>query len=112
MDIEAIVQYAHEKVGVEESFPFGEDTLVFKAKGKIFMLASLNDQPLRINLKCEPNLALDLREEYPENILPGYHMNKKHWNTIILNSRISAKLIFQMIDQSYLLVTTGGKTKK
>ncbi|MFX8633212.1 MmcQ/YjbR family DNA-binding protein, partial [Acinetobacter baumannii] len=79
--------------GVEETLPFGPDTLVFKVKNKVFLLISLDAQPLRFNVKCDPTYALELREEYPDTILPGYHMNKKHWNTIVVNGVLSKKLL-------------------
>lgn len=109
MDTEAIREYALAKAGVEEGFPFGEDTLVFKVNGKIFLLLALDESPLRFNAKCDPAEALELREEYPENILPGYHMNKKHWNTIVVDGRIKKALLQKLIDDSYGLV---AKTKK
>ena len=108
MHIEDIRDYVIQKPSVTEGFPFGEDTLVFKVKDKIFLLASLTSSPLQFNLKCDPGKAIELREEYPENILPGYHMNKKHWNTIIVDGSIPKKLLLQMIDDSYKL---AGKIK-
>lgn len=104
MNIETLREYALQKENVTESFPFGESTLVFKVKEKIFLLASLDASPLQFNLKCDPEKALELREEFPENILPGYHMNKKHWNTVIADGGIKDKLIREMIDESYRLV--------
>jgi predicted DNA-binding protein (MmcQ/YjbR family) len=109
MNIEYIREYVLQKPFVTEGFPFGEDTLVFKVKEKIFLLASLNSSPLQFNLKCDPGKAIELREEYPENILPGYHMNKKHWNTIIIDGSIPKKLVLDMIDDSYKL---AGKIKE
>ncbi|KHD90083.1 hypothetical protein AH06_02135 [candidate division TM6 bacterium Zodletone_IIa] len=105
MDIESIREYCLSKPGVEETFPFGPDTLVFKVKNKVFLLISLDAQPLRFNVKCDPEYALELREEYPDIILPGYHMNKKHWNTIVVNGVLSKKLLMKMIDDSYVLVS-------
>lgn len=105
MDIESIREYCLSKPGVEETLPFGPDTLVFKVKNKVFLLMSLDAQPLRFNVKCDPDYALELREEYPDTILPGYHMNKKHWNTIVVNGVLSKKLILKMIDDSYKLVS-------
>jgi predicted DNA-binding protein (MmcQ/YjbR family) len=99
MDIEALREYCIVKKDVTEGFPFGEDTLVFKRKGKIFLLANL-DGDLSINLKCEPALALELRERYPA-VVPGYHMNKTHWNTIYLDGSISDREIYSWIDHSY-----------
>jgi predicted DNA-binding protein (MmcQ/YjbR family) len=109
MNIETIREYILQKPDVTEGFPFGEDTLVFKAKDKIFFLTGLDSSPLRFNVKCDPDKAIQLREEYPESILPGFHMNKKHWNTVIVDGRLSANQLKEMIDDSYNLVT---KTKK
>jgi predicted DNA-binding protein (MmcQ/YjbR family) len=109
MNIETIREYILQKPDVTEGFPFGEDTLVFKVNDKIFFLAGLDNSPLRFNVKCDPDKAIQLREEYPEFILPGFHMNKKHWNTVIVDGRLSTKQLRQMIDDSYNLV---AKTKK
>ena len=104
MDIEEMREYILQKPLVTEGFPFGEDTLVFKVKEKIFFLAGLNGTPLQFNVKCDPEKAIELREAYPESILPGYHMNKKHWNTVIADGTITRKLLKEMIDDSYNLV--------
>ena len=109
MNIETIREYVLQKPAVTEGFPFGEDTLVFKVNEKIFFLAGLDSSPLQFNVKCDPDKAIELREEYPESVLPGYHMNKKHWNTVIVDGRLSAKQLKEMIDDSYGLV---AKTKK
>lgn len=103
MDIESLRDYCLKKKGVAESFPFGEDTLVFKAGEKIFALANL-DGDLSINLKCDPSYALELREHHA-SVTPGYHMNKKHWNTVILDGTVPDKEIFSWIDHSYDLIT-------
>jgi predicted DNA-binding protein (MmcQ/YjbR family) len=103
MNIETIRTYCLEKEGAEEGFPFGETTLVFKVAGKIFLLMSLDAVPHRFNVKCDPDKAIELRENY-ESILPGYHMNKKHWNTVIVDGALPAALIKLMIDDSYDLV--------
>ncbi len=105
-DIDFIRDYALKKKDVTEEFPFDYVTLVFKVKGKIFILLSLDDNPTELNLKCDPELALDLRERF-ESVRPGYHMNKKHWNTIVLNGSIPTKEILKMIDHSYDLVVKG-----
>ena len=102
MDIEEIRAYCLTKNGVEEGFPFGDTTLVLKVGGKIFVLINLDSDP-SMNLKCEPGRAIELREVYPA-IIPGYHMNKKHWNTIVLDGSLSKRLIMEMIDHSYDLV--------
>ena len=89
---------------VEECQPFGPEYLVYKIKGKMFLLLSLDEQPPRINVKTDPDRSVELREAYPDNILPGYHMNKKHWNTLVLNARISPALVQELISHSYELV--------
>lgn len=104
MNIETLRNYCLTKRGVTEELPFGPDTLVFKVKGKIFALTGLDEVPLKVNLKCDPEKVVELREEYPDNILPGYHMNKKHWNTVIPDAGLSKSLIFGLIDHSYELV--------
>ena len=109
MDIEEIREYCLMKKGVTEEFPFNEETLVYKVMGKIFFLASLEKIPLQINLKCNPEKAIELREEY-ESVQPGWHMNKKHWNTVTIDGSIPPKEIFEWIDQSYELVISGLKT--
>lgn len=105
MNIEQLREYVLQKPSVTEGFPFGEDTLVFKVKEKIFLLTGLDSIPLQFNVKCDPDKAIELREEYPENILPGFHMNKKHWNTIVANGGVPQKLLKEMIDDSYNLVS-------
>jgi predicted DNA-binding protein (MmcQ/YjbR family) len=102
MNIEELREYCVSKKNVTESLPFGDDTLVFKVVGKIFALANL-DGDLTLNLKCDPILALELRERYP-SVIPGYHMNKKHWNTVLVDGTIPDKEIFEWIDHSYNLV--------
>lgn len=104
MNIEVLREFALQKTGVTEGFPFGEDTLVFKVNEKIFLLASLDSSPLQFNVKCDPGKAIELREEFPQSVLPGYHMNKKHWNTVIVDGVLSAKQIKEMVDDSYNLV--------
>lgn len=85
--------------------PFGEDTLVFKIMGKIFALTNLEGDPT-INLKCDPVKAIQLREEFPA-VIPGFHMNKKHWNTVILDGSLTDKEVQQLIDHSYDMVVEG-----
>ena len=106
MNIEQIREFCLKKKGVTEEFPFDEETLVFKVAGKIFLLDSLESIPLQINLKCDPEKTVELREEY-EVVQPGYHMNKKHWNTVIVNGSISTTQIFEWIDNSCSLVLAG-----
>lgn len=108
MNIEELWQYCKAKPGSEESFPFGPQTLVFKINGKIFFLASLEKQPLQFNVKCDPEKAIDLREKFAA-VLPGYHMNKKLWNTVVVDGSIPTHLLYEFIDDSFKLVS---KTKK
>jgi predicted DNA-binding protein (MmcQ/YjbR family) len=89
---------------VEECQPFGPAHLVYKIKGKMFLLLSLDEQPPRVNVKTDPDRSVELREAYPDNILPGYHMNKKHWNTLVLNARLNPTLVQDLIKESYALV--------
>jgi len=96
-------EYCLAKPGTRESTPFGEDVLVFKVAGKMFALAALDEVPATVNLKCDPDLALDLRDQY-EQVRPGYHMNKKHWNTVEIESGIPEAELRRMIDHSYELV--------
>ncbi|MCK9411677.1 MAG: MmcQ/YjbR family DNA-binding protein [Prolixibacteraceae bacterium] len=102
MNVEKVRQICIAKKGATEGFPFDETTLVIKVGGKIFALVSLDRVP-SINLKCDPERAIDLRERYPE-ITPGYHMNKKHWNTVTLEGDLHDSLIIEMIGHSYDLV--------
>ena len=102
MNVESLREYCISKKSVTESFPFDYETLVFKVSGKIFALVSLEGD-LSINLKCDPVLALELRERYSA-VTPGYHMNKKHWNTVVLDGSIADKEILSWIDHSYELV--------
>jgi predicted DNA-binding protein (MmcQ/YjbR family) len=111
MNIETLREYCLSKPGAEETLPFGPDTLVFKVNGKAFLLTGFDNEPLRFNVKCDPDLALELREEYP-CVLPGWHMNKKHWNTIVVDGSVPLKKIKEWIDHSYELVAGGGKKKK
>ena len=110
MDIESIRNYCLLKDGVTEELPFDEDSPVYKVMGKIFAITSLTP-PYRINLKCDPEKAIELRERY-DAVSPGYHMNKTHWNTIDLASNIPPKLIKEWIDHSYDLVINGLTKKK
>ncbi len=105
MNIEEIRDYILQKPLVTEGFPFGEDTLVFKVKWKVFLLIGLSSSPLQFNVKCQPDKAIELRDEYPDSVLPGYHMNKKHWNTIIVDGNLSKIQLKEMIDDSYNLVS-------
>ena len=108
MNVEEIRAYALTKENVEESFPFGETTLVFKTNGKIFLLMGLDNVETSFNVKCDPDKAIELRDEYPDNILPGFHMNKKHWNTVVLHG-LKSFLVKEMIDHSYELLQPKKK---
>jgi predicted DNA-binding protein (MmcQ/YjbR family) len=99
MDIESLRNHCISKKYVTESFPFDEETLVFKVEDKMFALVNLEGE-LSISLKCDPELALELRERYPA-VTPGYHMNKKYWNTIMLDGTIPDREVFSWIDHSY-----------
>ena len=109
MNIEQFREYCLAKKGVKEAFPFDEVTLVLKVGGKMFALVSLDGEN-SVNLKCDPERAIELREEY-DSITPGYHMSKKHWNTVLLNGSLKSKFIAEMVDDSYNLVV-AGLTKK
>src|SRR4051812_20645286 len=102
MNIEQFQEYCIALPGVTEEFPFGEETLVYKVKGKIFALSNITDFQ-SVNLKCDPENAVELRERY-EGVTPGFHMNKKHWNTVEVHSNIPNKLLLQWIRDSYDLV--------
>jgi len=103
MNIEDFRNYCLHKKGVTEELPFDETTLVYKVIGKMFALTDTEDE-FRINLKCNPEKAIELREQFPGSVLPGYHMHKKHWNTILMHGKIPENLIFLWIDESYQLV--------
>src|SRR5437762_7865638 len=103
MDLAEFRRYCLTKTGASEDIPFGPDVLVFKVGGKMFALAALDAIPVTVNLKCDPDLALELRDRY-EQVRPGYHMNKKHWNTVEIDSGISETELCKMIDHSYDLV--------
>jgi predicted DNA-binding protein (MmcQ/YjbR family) len=103
MNIEVFREYCLGKPAATEDTPFGPDNIVFKVEGKMFALAALDEVPPAVNLKCDPDLALELRDRYAQ-VRPGYHMNKKHWNTIELDGVIPGKEIRKMVDHSYDLV--------
>ena len=109
LNIESIRDYCLAKADVSESFPFDQNTLVFKVFNKIFLLIGV-DSPSSFNVKCDPEWALALREQYTE-VQPGYHMNKKHWNTVSINGRLTDTQLLEMIDHSYTLVIGPKKSK-
>lgn len=110
MNIEQLHEYCLSKKGSFEDYPFGEETLCFKVAGKIFAITSFSI-PLSVNLKCDPELAAELRERY-EEVQPGYHMNKKHWNTVIIEGSIPDRELKKMIDHSYQLIVKGLSKKQ
>jgi len=103
--MEELREYCLLKPGAGESFPFGEETLVFKVGGKVFLLAGLTEGD-QFNVKCDPDLAVELRERH-EEVRPGYHMNKRHWNTVRMDGALKSKEIRAMIDHSYEIVVAG-----
>lgn len=103
MNIEEFRHYCLSKKGVTEDFPFDEHTLVFKVMGKMFALSGLERLPPQVNLKCDPERAIELREEYDGDIIPGYHMSKTHWNTLMLQN-LPPKIILELTGHSYDLV--------
>jgi len=111
MNVESLREYCLAKPDVTEETPFGPETIVYKISGKIFLLTGLDSADLRFNVKCDPEKALELREEYP-CVLPGYHMNKKHWNTIVVDGSVSSRLLKEWIDHSYELVKSSLPRKK
>jgi predicted DNA-binding protein (MmcQ/YjbR family) len=110
MDIEQFRTYCLQKEEVTETFPFDEVTLCFKVNGKIFALTGLDAEHFQVNLKCDPDYALELREAH-EEVQPGYHMNKKHWNTVSFVGSLSDTLLKHLIDHSYELVKKGAKRR-
>lgn len=108
MNIEEIHEYAISLGNVEETQPFGPDNIVYKVNGKMFLLLATDEEPLKFNVKCNPDLAIELREKY-EAVTAGYHMNKKHWNTVSVDVTLNNKLLKEFIEHSYNLV--AGKKK-
>ncbi|MEN8123935.1 MAG: MmcQ/YjbR family DNA-binding protein [Bacteroidota bacterium] len=106
MNIEEFRNYCLKKPCVTEGFPFDETTLVFKVCNKMFALTGLESPELRVNLKCDPERAILLREEY-SSIIPGYHMNKQHWNTVIVDGSFSDDFFKELVDDSYNLIVKG-----
>ena len=106
MNFESLRQYLLGKPGASEEFPFGPSAMVFKVRGKMFALIAVQETPMRLNLKCDPELALHLRAMY-EAVKPGYHMNKKHWNTVTIDGTLPDEEIITMINDSYDLVVKG-----
>jgi predicted DNA-binding protein (MmcQ/YjbR family) len=111
MDLPDAIARFLSKPGAEETTPFGPDVLVYKVAGKMFALTQPDEFPARINLKCDPERAVILREEHAA-VTPGYHMNKRHWNTLVLNGSLSSKLVSELIDHSYELVVASLPKKQ
>ena len=113
MNIESFQAYCLTKKGVTEELPFGPETIAYKVAGKVFALTTLDRTPFSINLKCDPEKATQLREEH-DCVIPGYHMNKKHWNTVIIDGSIKDAVLREWIDHSYDLVVQSlpGKVRE
>jgi len=111
MNIECIREYCLSKKGTSETFPFDESTLVFKVLDKIFALTGLDRIPTQINLKCDPEYTLELRDQHSD-ITGGYHMNKKHWNTVMVEGDLEDQMILSLIDHSYDIVVSSFTMKK
>ena len=108
MTLDQLLEYALAKPEVEQSLPFGPDVLVLKTNTKMFLLIPLDSDPLRFNAKCDPERAIQLREGY-KGIIPGYHMNKKLWNTVLLDGSVPGALVRELIDHSYQLIRAKPK---
>ena len=108
MEFEQLRKFILDKKGAYEDYPFGPTAIVFKVMGKMFALLPVDESSKRINLKCEPELALHFRAAY-NSVQPGYHMNKKHWNSVILDGSLPDSILKTMIDDSYNLVVKGLK---
>lgn len=107
MNIEELRSYCISKKGVTEEFPFDEVTLVFKVMGKMFALIGLDNEDPFVNLKCNPEYAVELREEFSNDIFPGYHMSKVHWNSVNYSGGLKDKFVKELVDHSYDLVVSG-----
>jgi predicted DNA-binding protein (MmcQ/YjbR family) len=109
-NIEILREYCLSKPGAEETQPFGPDNLVYKIAGKMFLLVGLDNEPLSFNVKCDPDRAIELREEFP-CVQPGFHMNKKHWNTVVVDGSVPVKQLKEWIDHSFELVANTKKKR-
>ena len=103
MELPDVIDHCLKLPGAEETQPFGPEALVYKVCGKMFAVTSPEDFPASINLKCDPERAIELRDEY-KGIKPGWHMNKKHWNTVVLDGTVPPKLVRELVEHSYQLV--------
>ena len=111
LNLETIREFALFLPDVEESLPFGPDVLVFKTAGRMFLLLPLDTEDLRVNVKCEPERAIELREQYPEAVLPGYHMNKVHWNTVVAGKGMRDADVLDQIRISHTLISAMPKPR-
>jgi len=111
MHLESLREYCLSKKAVQETLPFGPDTLVYKVMGKMFLLTGFENDPLTFNVKCDPEKVTDLREEF-SCVQPGYHMNKKHWNTVVVDGSVSDEQLMAWIDHSYDMVVSGLSNKE
>lgn len=111
MDLESLREFCLSLPAAEESLPFGPETLVFKVCGKMFALVPLDTGDCRVNLKCDPEQAVQLREDHPGVILPGWHMNKVHWNTVHCDAGLSGAMVREMVRRSYDLIVAGLSRK-
>lgn len=105
MNAEQLRDYCLSLLGTDEEFPFGPATSAFKVAGKIFALSRLTENPLRVSLKCDPSLAEELRKAHPA-VIPGYHLNKRHWNTVIIDGSLSDEMIRDLVEDSYDLIVS------
>jgi predicted DNA-binding protein (MmcQ/YjbR family) len=112
MNVEELREYCLSKKAVTESTPFDDVTLVFKVADKMYALLPLDAVELSINLKCDPERAIALREKYPETVLPGYHMNKSHWNTVMVDGKLTREQLLELIDHSYDLIVESLNRKQ
>lgn len=110
MDLPDVITHCLSLPGAEETTPFGPDALVYKVGGKMFAVTVPEDYPARINLKCDPQRAVELRDEH-KAITPGWHMNKRHWNTIVLDGSLPPKLVRELVEHSYQLVVAALSAK-
>lgn len=105
MDRDRMLRYLNDRPGAVEDYPFGDDVAVFKVGGRVFAICALSGQPGSVSLKCDPTLAEALRQRYP-SVTPGYHLNKRHWNTVIIDGSLPEQMIKEMIEDSYDLVVS------
>jgi predicted DNA-binding protein (MmcQ/YjbR family) len=104
IDAAALRKWCLERPGATEERPFGPETTVFKVEGKLFALSALEREPLEVSVKCEPDLAEALRRDHPETVRPGYHLNKRHWNTVLIDGALRDQMVLDMLEDSYDLV--------